>query len=90
MHHLGNYDLCLSIESINLDDELFSGQFCLVSVQTIYFNEIKKQNFYKRSNISSIKSRSDVEFNYGNVLGVCLPDSCDIQQLVNIVNKGNY
>lgn len=89
-HDLGKSQLCLSIEpsSLNQTVDNFRSQFCLVSVQTAYFENVKKEQSYQDAvRRLHAKAKFIVDFSYGSVLGFCVPQTCDVKQLLLPINR---
>lgn len=84
-------DLCLSIESINSNkftDDSFNGKFCLISIRTPFFEAMKEQQIYKSVQNSSLPTtRYLIDFSYGSVLGLCIPSKCNIEELLEPINR---
>ena len=87
---LGNFDLCMSIEASASDEtgDSFDGRYCLVSIQTPLFELIKQQDFYSAVDTVLPNTRTMIEFQHGNVLGLCIPSNCDVNRLIESFNRG--
>lgn len=89
---LGDFDQCLSIQTeLPGQARQFRGQYCLVSLQTEEIEWIKRQPIYHKNSVGlSESSRFITDFSLGTVQGVCLPSTCDINDVLDSVNKGSY
>lgn len=82
---LGNFDQCLQIET-NGD---YRGKYCLISVQTALADTVKSGEVYQQ-NLEGLSDvgRFHVEFNLGTIYGLCIPNSCNLDDLLNSINRG--
>ena len=66
----------------------FNGKYCLISVQTPESNAIKQTESYKKyQSLISERSRYLVDFNLGNLHGICMPSTCKMREVVPVINK---
>jgi len=85
---LGDYDQCLSIRTGSDMASQFSGQYCLVSVQTAESEQIKQTDLYKKNaNGLSESSKFITDFSLGTVQGTCVPSTCNINDIVYSINR---
>lgn len=86
--NFGSFEFCRSFVRSERDNVDFNGKFCMVSVQTkeseIIRNQKSFQNYHKSL---SDRSRRLLEFNLGNAHGVCLPSTCEIEELTSAANR---
>lgn len=84
---LGDFDRCLSIQSPTIPN--YVGKYCLISVQTALSNSVRQQEVYRKNLVGlSEQALFSMEFNLGTIYGLCVPNSCNIQDLLNSINKG--
>ena len=88
-HDLGDFNGCLSIESKRTaNGSQFSGQFCLISIQTPFTGAMQEQPLYQMVKPTlSNSSREMIDFAFGGVQGLCIPSTCNVKQLLVPVNK---
>lgn len=81
---LGNFDQCIGIETTD-----YRGKYCLISVQTMLSQTVKSSRIYKR-NLDGLseEGRFHVEFNLGTLYGICIPNSCQLDDLLSSLNRG--
>lgn len=85
---LGDFDQCLSIQT-NTDSKIqFTGQYCLLSIQTSEADLIKEREDYKK-NVKGLSESSKfiTDFSLGTVQGICLPSTCNIENVADSINK---
>lgn len=85
---LGDYDQCLTIQNDPNAQIKFTGQYCLVSIQSEESESIKNQPLYKK-NIQKLSESSKfiTDFSLGMIQGVCLPSTCNINNLLVSINR---
>lgn len=86
---LGNFKQCIEIKvNQNLN---YKGKYCLISVQSSLSNTVRNQKDYKQNLVGlSETGRFHIEFNLGSIYATCVPNSCNIQDLVVSINKGQF
>lgn len=86
--NFGSFDFCLSFVRSERENIDFDGKFCVVSMQTkeseIIRNQTSFQNYRK---LLSDRSKRLLDFSIGNAHGVCLPSTCEIEELTKAANK---
>lgn len=85
--NFGSFEYCTGFKSDQAKVN-FDGKYCMVSVQTRESQIIKRlenyQSYYRRLSDSG---RRLLEFNIGNAHGVCLPSSCEVEQVAKATNR---
>lgn len=86
--NFGSFQFCKSFVKEDAENVDFDGKYCFVSVQTQESEIIKSSPRYQAyHNSISDSSKRVLNFNIGNNHGVCVPSTCDINELASIVNK---
>lgn len=65
----------------------------MLSIRTNEHDVLVNQNPYlynKTMNGLTGVNREWYEFNLGNIIGVCIPDNCEIERLLDIVNLSRF
>lgn len=66
----------------------FDSQYCLVSIKTPFLDRMKSEPIYQAiENTTMIHTKRMIDFNYGSVLGFCLPSTCQINDLLHPLNE---
>lgn len=86
--NFGSFSFCTNFTSdqaVNVD---FDGKFCMLSVHTKESEVIRSlENYQEYYNALSDRSKRLLEFNLGNAHGVCLPSTCEIDELTAATNR---
>ena len=87
--NFGSFPYCTQLLERDLNENIdFDGKYCLVSLQTQEAEIIKRlPNYQKYHRSLSDRSRHFLEFNIGNAHGVCLPSTCQIEEIALVFNK---
>lgn len=85
--NVGSFEYCAGFvrdESQQID---FDGKYCLVSLQGKDAEEMKRSEGYQAFRLEiSERSQRMLEFNMGDALGVCMPSSCELSEVVDVFN----
>ena len=65
------------------------GKFCMLSIRTNEHDLLAKENpflYAKTMGDLTEKNRAWYEYNLGNIAAVCIPSTCPIDQLLDVIN----
>lgn len=66
----------------------FETKFCLISINTPEWNQlVSRPSFNNYFDHLEASTKEMFKFNFGKIMGVCLPSSCDTQRVLQIINK---
>ena len=83
----GSFDFCTEFvrdEQQNID---FDGKYCMVSLQGPDADEMRYSSGFRefRHQLSE-RSQRIYRFNMGSALGVCMPSTCDVNEVAEVFN----
>ena len=86
--NFGSFEFCTNYLRNEADRVDFDGKYCMVSVRTKEAEIVRKQKSF-RAYYDKISDRAKrlIEFNLGSAHGVCMPSSCNIDELASVANK---
>ena len=86
--NFGSFEFCTNFVRNEAENVDFDGKYCMVSVQTRESELIRQQKSF-RDYYGSVSDSSKrlLDFNLGNAHGVCLPSSCEINELASVANR---
>ena len=85
--NFGSFEYCTKFYTDAKKKIDFDGRYCMVSLQTHETETIKNLESY-RNFYSGLSDRSKrlLDFSIGNSHGICVPSTCQIDELVSVTN----
>ena len=96
----GHFDQCIRSasllrskrqdEPVGHQENGFVGKFCMLSIRTNEHDVLMKENpflYAKTMGDLTEKNRQWYEYNLGNIAAVCIPSTCPIDRLLDVINS---
>lgn len=86
--NFGSFEYCTEFTRNKEHNIDFDGKYCLISLHTKDTEDIKNLVSYKNYQAKlSDRSKRMIQFNIGNAHGICMPNTCNIEEVTSVFNK---